>query len=772
MKKLRFLLFIAFAFSALDSIAQTWVPSENSHFGIDGFETADAHRLSSDELNAAYAWEAASLINMNIGWNRTLSPAGGQFKWDDVQRVRENYDWTIPDAFVKKVQAENIRLLVLIHPFAQWDQPTKTSMNYDKPNDMTAFKRFIAKLVERYDGDGVEDMQGLLYPIKYYEIGNEPELGTFGDSPGTFNDFMNTVKAARDTARVVYPDVKIVIGGTSPVYDGVVGFNTDVDAFWKGALNRTNVGNYFDVFNFHFWVGEYTQDVSVYIDYWTQLLSTYGLSGKEIWITETGTYSGTPSGYDNQPYSFQSTSYQAGWWLKQASYALANGVSKLFWVFYYSDQTDWKSAVAYLNIDKTTKKAVYYAHKLMADKIDAYSSVLQNAYAESGQYQTSGNFKFTVNNKPVYVVWNDAGGNAILNGFSSAQVKVTKAVPNVDGNGTVVLDGLGNPTFESSNVTVTNGQATVTLTSVPVYVEEISAPPSAPTLISPTNNATAITTTTTLSWNSSNGAASYRLQVSTNSNFSTNFFDQSNITTTSQQVTGLGYSTLYYWRVNASNNDGTSDWSSVWSFTTQGTAPGIPTLLSPSDGAINLPTTLTLSWNASSGADSYRLQVSTNSNFSTTIFDQGNITTTSQQVAGFSNSILYYWHVNASNVNGTSSYSSTWSFTTINATLVEETGSDKPSAFFLFQNYPNPFNPETTIKFSVPVETRHASFLQHVLLKVYDLMGREIATLVNEKLMPGKYTETFNGTNLPSGIYFYVLRTGTLTSVKKMVLLK
>lgn len=771
MKRLRLLFFIVFTFLALNSIAQTWTPSKSSHFGVDGFETADFFLLTPQQLDDAYRWEASGIRNMNMAWNRTLSPTGGQFRWNVIEAVQGTYDWSKPDAFVNRVQAEGLQLLVLVHPYAQWDQPTKTDMNYDKPNNMTAFKRFIAKLVERYDGDGVDDMPGLLYPIRYYEIGNEPEGNTFGNSPGTYNDFMETVKAARDTAKIVYPDVKIVIAGATPIYDSR-GFLNQVDSFWKGALNRSNAGSYFDIFNFHFFVGEYSQDISVYIDYWKRLLSAYGLSGKEIWLTETGTYSGTASNLDGTTWPNQSTTYQAGWWIKQASYALANRVSKLFWVFYYSNQTDWRSKVAFVNIDKTTKKAVYYAHRLMADKIDAYSSALQNAYAESGQYQTSGNFKFIVNGKPVYILWNDSGGNATLTGFSSSQVKVTKAVPNLDGTGTVILDGTGNPTFESSNVAVSNGQATIALASAPVYVEEIVAPPSAPTLISPTNNATAIATTTTLSWNASNGAVSYRLHVSTSSNFSTTFFDQSNITTTSQQVTGLSYSTLYYWRVDASNNDGTSDWSSVWSFTTQGTAPGIPTLLSPSNGSTNISTISTLSWNASSGATSYRLQVSTNLNFSTTIFDQSNITNTSQQVAGLSNSTLYYWHVNAANANGTSSYSTIWHFTTVDPTSVEQDDSDKPKTFFLFQNYPNPFNPSTTIKYSIPSVGRDLISTYRVVLKVYDVLGREVAALVNEEQPPGNYVKTFHGTSLPSGMYFYILRANNYIAGKKMLLLK
>lgn len=99
-----------------------------------------------------------------------------------------------------------------------------------------------------------------------------------------------------------------------------------------------------------------------------------------------------------------------------------------------------------------------------------------------------------------------------------------------------------------------------------------------------------------------------------------------------------------------------------------------------------------------------------------------------------------------------------------------------PILFSLSQNYPNPFNPSTTIKFSVPVETRHASSL-HVLLKVYDLLGREVATLVNEEKAPGNYevkfdVETFHGTSLPSGVYFYTLSTNGFFQSKKMLLVK
>ena len=85
--------------------------------------------------------------------------------------------------------------------------------------------------------------------------------------------------------------------------------------------------------------------------------------------------------------------------------------------------------------------------------------------------------------------------------------------------------------------------------------------------------------------------------------------------------------------------------------------------------------------------------------------------------------------------------------------------------FHLAQNYPNPFNPSTKIEYSIP----HASF---VILKVYDILGREVATLVNEEKSVGNYNIEFNGNNLSSGTYFYKLQAGDYSSVKKMILIK
>jgi hypothetical protein len=93
-----------------------------------------------------------------------------------------------------------------------------------------------------------------------------------------------------------------------------------------------------------------------------------------------------------------------------------------------------------------------------------------------------------------------------------------------------------------------------------------------------------------------------------------------------------------------------------------------------------------------------------------------------------------------------------------------------PDSYSLFQNFPNPFNPSTKIRMDIPSLVRRGAGV--VVLKVYDILGCEIKSLVNEQLVPGTYEVDFDGSNLPSGIYFYRLQAGDYVETKKMILLK
>jgi photosystem II stability/assembly factor-like uncharacterized protein len=98
---------------------------------------------------------------------------------------------------------------------------------------------------------------------------------------------------------------------------------------------------------------------------------------------------------------------------------------------------------------------------------------------------------------------------------------------------------------------------------------------------------------------------------------------------------------------------------------------------------------------------------------------------------------------------------------------VSNNSQEIPKSFELFQNYPNPFNPITNIKYQIT-----NNLPRQVIIRVYDILGKEVATLVNEKQSPGIYEVTFNGNNFASGVYFYRIQVGNFMQVKKMVLIK
>lgn len=123
-------------------------------------------------------------------------------------------------------------------------------------------------------------------------------------------------------------------------------------------------------------------------------------------------------------------------------------------------------------------------------------------------------------------------------------------------------------------------------------------------------------------------------------------------------------------------------------------------------------------------------------------------------VVGYTNLECYLNILSDSLIRGTSTI-----INSINEDLLET------KSYMLDQNYPNPFNPNTIIRFSIP-----RSGL--VTLKVFDIMGKEVAALVNEAKTPGNYEVEWNGSNLPSGVYFYKLLSGDYSSTRKMILMK
>ena len=118
--------------------------------------------------------------------------------------------------------------------------------------------------------------------------------------------------------------------------------------------------------------------------------------------------------------------------------------------------------------------------------------------------------------------------------------------------------------------------------------------------------------------------------------------------------------------------------------------------------------------------------------------------------------------------NGLQIFYNEWKITNTNPTKFPENYS-----FSLEQNYPNPFNPYTTIRYHIPVvNDRKTNDMCHVTIKVYDVLGRKVITLLNSEQTPGNYVIEFNGSGLSSGIYYYQLIADGFIQTKKMLLLK
>jgi photosystem II stability/assembly factor-like uncharacterized protein len=289
--------------------------------------------------------------------------------------------------------------------------------------------------------------------------------------------------------------------------------------------------------------------------------------------------------------------------------------------------------------------------------------------------------------------------------------------------------------------------------------------PSAPTLASPANNSVNISPTPTLTWNVSSGATQYKVQISTVPIFSV-ISDSATITSTNYSVPSgkLSPGYTYYWRVNASNNYGTSPWSSVWNFSTS-VLPPAPTLISPANGTLGTTQTPTLTWSSIPGILNYRVQISTVPDFAI-ITDSSTLSTNQYTVpAGkLSMNITYYWRVCARNSFGWGAYSIVWYFIPMTSSfnLISSEITDK---FMLHPNYPNPFNPDTKINFDIAKTS-------NVKILIYDISGRIVANILNHQMNPGKYSFTFSGKDLSTGIYFLSLNTEYYSDKIRLVLLK
>ena len=192
-----------------------------------------------------------------------------------------------------------------------------------------------------------------------------------------------------------------------------------------------------------------------------------------------------------------------------------------------------------------------------------------------------------------------------------------------------------------------------------------------------------------------------------------------------------------------------------------------PNLLFPSNDStlINPPFPgLVLDWDSTVTANEYRLLIANDSSFNTIVHDTL-LSTSSFDFYDwpFVDIDNLYWKIRTINAGGIGPWSEINRFQIVLTDVENET--QMPTEFALLQNYPNPFNPSTTITYHLPKAS-------NVELKVYDVLGNEIATLVNEVQSAGRYNVDFNATNISSGVYLYKIKAGEFIATRKFILIK
>jgi len=263
-------------------------------------------------------------------------------------------------------------------------------------------------------------------------------------------------------------------------------------------------------------------------------------------------------------------------------------------------------------------------------------------------------------------------------------------------------------------------------------------------------------------WENTPQSTTNRFQLATDKNFTNIIVNQNSIVDTFRTVTGMKGQTTYYWRITASNLAGESVYSDVRSFTTGFPVP--PQLVSPVDKLTEAPLTPTLVWRKTNLAAKYRLQVADGlSILPSIIILDSTLTDTTAVLKKLSINRIYTWSVMALNQYGNSGLAEPYKFKTIISSSINDQSA--PSTYSLDQNYPNPFNPGTEITFTLPTGGI-------TILKVYNMLGQQVAELLNKNLSVGSYSVKFNASNLPSGAYIYVLQSGAKVLSKKMMLVK
>ncbi|MCK4995889.1 MAG: hypothetical protein KAR55_03290 [Thermoplasmatales archaeon] len=339
------------------------------------------------------------MTDLGVFWQR---PHPGPFIWGEIETSPGVFNWDSCDEEVKNSQKYGVNIIATIWPFADWDQSSchskissSSGLIFDelgdyrqKPCDMDSYQNFITSLVERYDGDGVDDMSDLVVPIKYWEVSNEPSMQedwlVFFIGPA--EDYFDILNATYQSIKNADSDAKVVKGGMA----GVIDVHTE---FWE-EIFILGGDSYFDIGNIH---SINSESEGINGPEYKQFLDQQGVD-KPFWITEVelGTMNQEKDGYLETDMSASL--------ITNFVQAFASGAEKIFHPGIMKSSKE----------SEPGKESTYDALQTIVDKLDYFDNI---------EKLGAGQYKFTLENNVVYVLW----GENDIPGEISGQVKMTDA---------------------------------------------------------------------------------------------------------------------------------------------------------------------------------------------------------------------------------------------------------------------------------------------------------------------------------------------------------
>ncbi|MDD5489445.1 MAG: hypothetical protein PHP25_02075 [Candidatus Moranbacteria bacterium] len=246
--------------------------------------------------------EGKLIKKYHAGWAR---PHTGPFVWGDIQGTEEvSFDFARTDALVRDLSRKKIGILATLWPFAEWDQIMRSDAERCKVSDMdqflssgkegevglpqhrcnpldwSAYRNWVRNVVERYDGDGTSDMPGLKYPVKYWEVMNEPDLegsDTLDFYVGDSIDYQDLLEQTYNAVKEADSSANVLIAGAANVDDQNL-------RFYREVFGSAAARNSFDIANVHCIS---SGDVpSLNVGPYKEMLAEFGLDSKPIWVTE------------------------------------------------------------------------------------------------------------------------------------------------------------------------------------------------------------------------------------------------------------------------------------------------------------------------------------------------------------------------------------------------------------------------------------------------------------------------------------------------------